>query len=140
MAHEKVIYDIDGTTQGSWLTYADTIDCGNGTMLDEKLDDLENNSGNVPYIAQTLTGDATPTLENGKFYDFTGSPSSITPTLTSPASGVLAIYAFQFTVADATVFSLELPDGVSWGNIPEFETNGTYQVTVMNNVALYCEA
>lgn len=141
MAYEKVIYDVDNQTTGSWLTSAETVDCGNNTMLDDKLDSIDTSieeSKSVPLNSSTLTGDASVTLSPNAFYNFGGTPSTITVALTAPESGTLGIYAFQFNVGTASTFELGLPNNVTWGTQPEFEDNTTYQVTIVNNIALYC--
>lgn len=47
-------------------------------------------------------------------------------------------YKLQFVVGDAA-FTLDLPNGVIWQERPTWEVGKTYQVSVLNNLALYAE-
>ncbi len=51
-------------------------------------------------------------------------------------SGVMNEYMMQFTV-DGDDFSLTLPNGVRWLEEPEWEDGSTYQVSIVNNLAIY---
>lgn len=45
-------------------------------------------------------------------------------------------YKLQFTVSGSS-FTLDLPNGVVWDEQPTWEAGKTYQVSVLNNLALY---
>lgn len=47
-------------------------------------------------------------------------------------------YKLQFVVGDAA-FTLDLPSSVIWQERPNWEVGKTYQVSVLNNLALYAE-
>jgi len=55
---------------------------------------------------------------------------------TGNVSGQVNEYLLQFVV-DGSNFSLTLPSGVKWQEEPEFEDGFTYQVSIINNLAIY---
>jgi len=54
---------------------------------------------------------------------------------TGNVSGQVNEYMMQFTV-DGDEFELALPEGVRWLEEPEFEDGYTYQVSIVNNLAV----
>jgi hypothetical protein len=61
---------------------------------------------------------------------------SITITsFTGNVSGQVNEYMLQFVV-DGDEFELTLPDGVRWIEEPEFEDGNTYQVSIVNGLAI----
>lgn len=64
--------------------------------------------------------------------------SSLTLTLSVPAGAAsnLNEYMLQFTV-DGDEFSLTLPSSVRWMEEPEWEDGYTYQVSILNGLAVY---
>lgn len=63
--------------------------------------------------------------------------SALTITLGSAESGVLNEYMFQFT-ASSSGCTLTLPSGIKWlnGETPVIEGGKTYQVSIVNNLAV----
>lgn len=55
---------------------------------------------------------------------------------TGNVSGQVNEYLLQFVV-DGNNFTLTLPSGVKWQEEPEFEDGFTYQVSIINNLAIY---
>ena len=49
---------------------------------------------------------------------------------------MLLEYMMEFTVSGDN-FTLTLPSGVRWMEEPDFEAGSTYQVSVLNNLAIY---
>ena len=99
-----------------------------------------NQSGNTtanittPIVTVSTTGAVTQALDPNKFYDFTGSPTSLTLTLNS--GNDLCIYAGKFTAG--TGFSnFTLPSTVKVADgAPSVEAGGVYEFSVMNNLLL----
>lgn len=64
-----------------------------------------------------------------------GSVSSLTISLAAGAAEVVNEYMMQFTVS-GTAFTLSLPDGIRWIDEPDFADGATYQVSIVNNLAV----
>lgn len=88
----------------------------------------------VPIVTVSTTGAVTQALDPNKFYNFTGSPTSLTLTLNSGTG--LCIYAGKFTAG--TGFSnLTLPSTVKVADgAPSVEAGGVYEFSVMDNLLL----
>jgi hypothetical protein len=67
-----------------------------------------------------------------------GAVTSLMVSLAAGAAETLNEYMLQFTVS-GTAFTLTLPNGVNWMEEPEWEDGATYQVSVVNNLAIYGE-
>lgn len=76
-------------------------------------------------------------IEPNIFYIF-GSVPTLTITLAAEEMGILNEYMFQF-VSGSTPATLLLPDSVKWagGSAPTIEANKTYQVSIVDNLAVY---
>lgn len=80
------------------------------------------------------TSDTTFTLTPNVFHTW-GTVSSLTLTLGTGTS-YMDEYMFQFT-SGSTATTLSLPNTVEWINgTPTIETNTTYQVSIVNNIAV----
>jgi len=86
-------------------------------------------SGNTPTQAMT----------SGLFYEFTGSLTSLTLTLTAPSSG-LGVYAGKFTSDSTTATTLSVPASVveASGN-PTITVGKTYEFSIVDDVLLMFE-
>lgn len=87
----------------------------------------------IVYMAQTL--------EPNKFYKITGSEiNSLNISFGTQIENVLNEYMFEFTAGDVFA-SLNMPEGVVWlgGETPTFTAGKTYQVSVVNNLAVIGE-
>lgn len=65
-----------------------------------------------------------------------GSVESLDITFANEISGKVNEYLLQFVV-DGDEFELTLPSGVKWTEEPDFEDGYTYQVSIINNLAIY---
>lgn len=83
------------------------------------------------------SGTVTKQIKPNTFYKF-GYCSSLTVTLGAEESGIVNEYMFEFTTG-STPPTLRLPDSVKWsgGSAPTIEANKTYQVSIVNNLAVY---
>lgn len=86
---------------------------------------------------ETLSGNATvtiPSLTHEKYYIITDA-TSIT---VSSIEQTMDVCFFQFTCGD-TAATLSLPASILWSNAeaPTIEANRTYQITIVNNCAVY---
>ncbi len=67
-----------------------------------------------------------------------GAVDSLAVALADGADGVVNEYMMQFTVSGDS-FTLALPSGVRWLEEPEWTDGSTYQVSVMNGLAIAAE-
>lgn len=83
------------------------------------------------------SGTVTKQIKPNTFYKF-GPCSKLTITLAAEESGILNEYMFEF-VSGSTATALSVPDTVTWsgGEDPTIEANKTYQVSIVNNLAVY---
>lgn len=83
------------------------------------------------------SGSVTKQIKPNTFYKF-GGLASITITLATGKRDILNEYMFEF-VSGSTPTTLLLPETVKWsgGSAPTIEANKTYQVSIVNNLAVY---
>ena len=83
------------------------------------------------------SGTVTKQIKPNTFYKF-GPCSKLTITFAAEESGILNEYMFEF-VNGSSPTTLSLPDSVKWsgGSAPTIEANKTYQVSIVNNLAVY---
>lgn len=83
------------------------------------------------------SGTVTKQINPNTFYEF-GEVTSLTITLAAEESGILNEYMFEF-VSGSTATTLSIPQSVGWmgGEAPTIEANKTYQVSIVNNLAVY---
>ena len=65
-----------------------------------------------------------------------GSVSSLTVTLAPGNTGDMNEYMLEFTVS-GSAFTLSLPSSVRWREEPEWENGLTYQVSIVDDLAVY---
>lgn len=68
---------------------------------------------------------------------WSSSVASLYVSLAQGTSGVVSEYMLEFTVTGDS-FALHLPGSVRWldGDVPEWESGSTYQVSILNNMAI----
>lgn len=98
---------------------------GAWTEIENKVELQEGGSGNV-----------SKQLSPNIFYKF-GECTSLTITFASDINEVYNEYMFEF-VSGSTPTTLLLPDSIKWagGTEPIIEANKTYQISIVNNLAL----
>lgn len=96
-------------------------------------------SGDVPMTENSSSTTVSQSLQPKHFYRWTAAITSITVTLAAGQSGVLNEYQFEFKAGNGC--SLSLPSGVIWADntAPSFTTGHIYQVSIVNNCAMYAE-
>lgn len=89
-------------------------------------------------ITDSATTSVVANIEPNKFYVWSAGVSSLTITL-APADDNTRYneYMFQFTTG-ATTPTVTFPNGIKWNAAPSIEANKTYQVSIVNNIALIC--
>ena len=83
------------------------------------------------------SGTVTKQIKPNTFYKF-GEVTNLAISFAAEESGIENEYKFEF-VSGTTPTTLSLPDSVKWsgGNAPTIEANKTYQVSIVNNLAVY---
>ena len=87
-------------------------------------------------MSSVLIEGATPTqsISPNKFYKFK-SVTTLTITFAPETPNVLNEYMFQFTSGE-TATVLNMPDSIKWIGDHTIEPNKTYQVSIVNNLAV----
>lgn len=85
-------------------------------------------------VADHGTSDTTFALTTNVFHKW-GEVGSLTLTLASGTAGYLSEYMFEFQ-SGATPTTLFLPSSVKWVDTPTIEANKTYQVSIVNDIAI----
>ena len=82
------------------------------------------------------SGSVTKQINPNTFYKF-GEVINLTISFAAKESGIMNEYMFEF-VSGSTPTTLSVPDTVTWsgGEAPTIEANKTYQVSIVNNLAL----
>lgn len=97
---------------------------------------LKGDNGDSGIMSSVLIEGATPTqsISPNKFYKFE-SVTTLTITFSPETPNVLNEYMFQFTSGE-TATVLNMPDSVRWIGDHTIEPNKTYQVSIVNNLAV----
>ena len=88
------------------------------------------------YIVETT--DDNIILDNNKYYKKTNVSSSISITLNIPEDNtVFTSFSIEFTTSESGT-SVSLPDTIKWlgGELPTFENNFTYQISICNGLGV----
>lgn len=85
-------------------------------------------------IATENVAEDTKELQPNKYYIF-GEVATLTITLAAGEENVLAEYMFEFT-SGTTPTTLSLPEGIKWIGESTIEASKTYQVSIVNNIAV----
>lgn len=92
---------------------------------------LATKQNKVTEVTVAAAGAVSQTLEAGKWYHFTGALTSLTITLTTPASGELAQYHFDFT-SGSTAPTVTIPNTVTMPDSFAVEANKRYEVDILD--------
>lgn len=93
--------------------------------------DLAAKADKVTEVTISDTGAVSQALDPEKIYHFTGALTSLTLTLTSPASGQLAHYHFDFD-SGSTAPTVTLPQTVTMPSGFTVEANHHYEIDILN--------
>lgn len=93
--------------------------------------------GELSSVA-TVTGYSGATaMESGVSYEYSSSPSIVTFSLATVASGRIGIYSLKFTTG-TSVPTFSYPSGLEWvGGELTLEASTTYELNIMNGVVTY---
>ena len=93
---------------------------------------LANKADKITEVTNSTAGAVSIALDPEKIYHFTGALTSLTPTLTAPASGQLAHYHFDFD-SGSTAPTLTLPQTVTMPGGFAVEASKHYEIDILNN-------
>lgn len=118
--------------------------------IDELVDGVNTNANNIPDVGQLATktelsskankvsvenvSENTKELQPNKYYIF-GEMETLTLTLAAGEENKLSEYMFEFT-SGTTPTTLTLPESVKWMGGSTIEASKTYQVSIVNNIAV----
>lgn len=118
--------------------------------IDELVDGVNTNANNIPDVGQLATktelsskankvsvenvSENTKELQPNKYYIF-GEMETLTLTLAAGEENKLSEYMFEFT-SGTTPTTLTLPESVKWIGSNTIEASKTYQVSIVNNIAV----
>lgn len=97
--------------------------------------DLGTVSVPTPVVSVSTTSQS---IEPNKYYQWSSAMSTLTITLASPKDTyILNNYMFEFPTSTSGC-TLSVPSGIKWahGEVPVFEPSMTYQVSIINNLAV----
>lgn len=103
-----------------------------GAQIDAAVGAVANKADKIAEVNHG-TSDTTFTLTANTMHIW-GTVSSLTLSLPTDSNSVLDEYMFTFT-SGSTATTLSLPSSVKWVQDIEVETNKTYQVSIVNNLA-----
>lgn len=110
------------------------LDATGLTYLWGKITNLFSSKADKVTVVDHGTSDTTYTLTPNVFHVW-GAVTSLTLTLGTETGGIYNEFMFQFE-SGSTATSLSLPSTVEWVDTPTIETGKTYQVSIVNNIAL----
>lgn len=96
----------------------------------EELSELESSLG----VKVEQVSESSKELQPNIYYIF-GEVAELTITLATEESNILSEYMFQFT-SGSTATILSLPETIKWIGDNTIESNKTYQVSIINNLAV----
>lgn len=100
--------------------------------------DISGKQDKTVIVDLTSGSTATQSLDPNKLYMF-GEKTDITITsLNTGEQGVVNEYMFQFTSGSAAT-TLNLPSSIKWLKVPDIQANKTYQVSIVNDLAIIGE-
>lgn len=128
MAEEVIVYQMKDKSGNNvaGLTPEEAVYDANGVRLNEKIESLK--------IKTEQITETTKEISPNTYYIF-GEVETLNITLSEEKEGVLNEYMFEFTSGD-TPTVLTLPETVKWIGDSLVDNNKTYQVSIVNNIAV----
>lgn len=107
-------------------------------QLDQEFQAIKDANFNVlvnPHIEIVEPQGNVITIDSDKFYKW-GEVANLAITFNAPSAPYVGSYIFQFTCPADAATSLAMPIEVMWNKTPLIEAGKTYQVSVVNNLAV----
>ena len=125
--------DDDTTLFKNWR---EAINSSDSTSNAQIIDTWASNSDNTRMVTVSDNGAVSQALSPNVFYDFTGTLTSLTITLSSTINGRECEYKGQF-LSGSTAPTVTFPNGITWvDEFPTIEANKTYQFSILNNIGI----
>lgn len=146
LSGNKLARDLGLQEAGNYVTPEDIPDVSELATKTELVEGLQDKQPKGDYATTTElsqkadktatenVAEATKELQPNKYYIF-GEVATLTITLAAGEENVLAEYMFEFT-SGTTPTILSLPDDVKWIGDSTIEAGMTYQVSIVNNIAV----
>lgn len=109
----------------------------NGETKDPSSGVVDIGTVSVP-IPVVLVSTISQSIEPNKYYKWNSARSSLTITLATPEdTSILNNYMFEFPTSTSGC-TLSVPSDIKWahGEVPVFEPSMTYQISIINNLAV----
>lgn len=133
-----ILFGVNSTDKSYSSSFTSVYILGNGSGTKALTDNGQYAEFAKPTKVESGgSGTVTKQIKPNTFYKF-GECSSLTITLGAEESGIVNEYMFEF-VSGSTATTLSVPDTVKWsgGSAPTMEASKTYQVSIVNNLAVY---
>lgn len=117
------------------------VKIGSNINISNGVISVDENLGSIPTVTCSST-ETTKALNCDNFYVWADAMSSLTITLNSyTEDGLYHEYMFQFTSPSGSGTTLSLPSSITWigGSAPTIKASKTYQVSIVNNLAVIGE-
>lgn len=120
----------------------DMVDATEGKLaqLDQEWQSIKDANFNVevqPHIEKVVIEGASAIIDSDKFYHFINPYEAIAVGFTPQTNSQYASqYMFQFTCPADVATTLSVPTDVVWSVVPQIEAGKTYQVSVLENLAI----
>lgn len=131
--YDEYIYE-----NGTWIqTRTVTIDLTNYYTKTQTDTLLTSKQDSTAIVDLTAGSSVTQALDPNKLYMF-GEKTDITIALNTGSSSVVNEYMFQFD-SGSTATTLNVPNTITWMKDPDIQANKTYQVSIVNDLAIIGE-
>lgn len=107
-------------------------------QLDQEWQEIKDAEFNVmvnPHIEMVEPTETSVAIDSDKFYKW-GVVTLLSITFNAPKAPYVGSYIFQFTCPAEVATSLAMPVDVVWNKTPLIEAGKTYQVSIVNNLAV----
>ena len=116
--------------------WREAINSSDPTSNAQIIDTWASNSDNTNMVTVSDNGAVTQALSPNVFYNFTGTLTSLTITLSSAIANRECEYKGQF-LSSSTAPTVTFPNGIIWvDSFPTIETNKAYQFSILNNIGV----
>lgn len=116
--------------------WREAINSSASTSNAQIIDAWASNSDNSKMITISDSGAVSQTLLPNVFYNFTGTLTSLTITLSAVIANRECEYKGQF-LSRSTAPTVTFPNGIIWvDSFPTIETNKAYQFSILNNIGV----
>lgn len=125
--------DSSSTIFQDWREAINSSDPSSNAQI---IDSWAQNSDNTNMVTVSDSGAVAQALLPNVFYNFTGTLTSLTITLSPAIVNRECEYKGQF-LSSSAVPTVTFPNGITWiDNFPAIEANKTYQFSILNSIGV----